>query len=122
MLAGVVGLAGAVGAVARFTADRAVEARLGGAFPFGTFVVNVAGSLLLGLAAGLALEHGLDPDIRTVLGAGFCGGLTTWSTASWETVRLAEEGLGRLAVANAVGGLVASLLAAGAGLAVTGAL
>src|SRR5207237_7875961 len=87
-LAIVVGLAGAAGAVARYLLDGAVQDRTAGPFPFGTLTVNVVGSLVLGVLAGLALDHTGSSAVRTVLGAGFCGGLTTWSTASWETVRL----------------------------------
>ena len=116
MLVLVVGLAGAIGAVSRYLVDGAVEDRTAGPFPFGTLAVNVAGSLLLGLLTGLALYHGLGRAPRAVIGTVFCGGLTTWSSVSWETVSLAERGAPGAAAANAVGGLVVSVLAAGLGI------
>jgi fluoride exporter len=117
-LALVVGLAGGIGSASRYLIDGVVQGRTGGVFPFGTLTVNVIGSFLLGLLTGLALYHGLANAPKAVLGAGFCGGLTTWSTASWETVRLAEEGAHGKAAVNAVGGLAISIAAAAAGIAV----
>lgn len=91
ILALVVAGAGAVGAGARYLLDGFVQDRTSGVFPFGTLTVNVLGSCLLGLLTALALHH-VGSEARTILGVGFCGGLTTWSTATWETVRLVEEG------------------------------
>jgi fluoride exporter len=118
-LAIVVGLAGGVGSAFRYLVDGAVQDRTSGLLPFGTLTVNVIGSLILGLLTGLALYHGLTKAPKAVLGAGFCGGLTTWSTASWETVRLAEEGAPGQAAANAIGGLGVSVAAAALGIALT---
>lgn len=109
--------AGAVGASARHLLDRAVAGRARGEFPWGTFAVNVTGSLLLGLLTGLALYRGFPHAPQAVIGAGFCGAFTTFSTHAYETVRLVEDGaLGR-AARNGAGTLVASLVAAAAGLA-----
>jgi fluoride exporter len=116
-LALVVGLFGAVGTVLRYLADGAVGDRVGGPFPWGTLSVNVAGSLVLGLLIGLTWYHGLAEHWRIALGTGLCGGFTTWSTASWETVRLAEEGLWHHAVSYALGGLALALGAGAAGIA-----
>jgi fluoride exporter len=115
-LAVVVGLAGAVGAVARYLLDGAVQDRTAGSFPFGTLTVNVVGSLILGFLAGYALSHTGGRTARTIVGTGFCGGLTTWSTASWETVRLAEEGATATAVRFTVVSVVASFAAAAVGI------
>lgn len=115
-LALVVGVAGALGAVLRYLADGAVQDRSTGFFPFGTLTVNVVGSFVLGLVAGLTLGHGVSGRLETVVGTGLCGGLTTWSTVTWETVRLAEEesiGAGALAT---LANLAASLVAAAVGL------
>jgi CrcB protein len=117
-----VALAGAAGAVARSLVDGAVQRQLGAPVPIGTLVVNVAGSFILGLLTGAALYHQPDPAIRTVLGTGFCGALTTWSTLSWETVRLVEEGTPRAAVIAMVGGLTTSLVAGAAGIGLVGLL
>ena len=111
--------AGAGGAVARYLLDRAVADRTAGAFPWGTFVINVTGSFLLGVITGLALHHGLSRTSRIVLGTGFCGAYTTFSTFSFETVRLVEEGALAEAFRNAAGTFVAGAAAAALGLAAT---
>lgn len=118
-LAVVVGLAGALGAVARYLIDGAVQDRTSGLFPFGTVAVNLIGSLVLGVLAGLALHHAGTTTAKTVIGTGFCGGLTTWSTASWETVRLMEDEPGRTAMLFTVANLAGCLAIAGVGLLVT---
>ncbi|KNE82954.1 MULTISPECIES: fluoride efflux transporter CrcB [Streptomyces] len=112
-----VALGAAVGAPLRYLTDRAVQARHGSVFPWGTVVVNVAGSLLLGLLTG-ALGAGTGSDrARLLLVTGLCGALTTYSTFSYETLRLAERGRAGLAVANVglslAGGLGAYVLGAG---------
>jgi fluoride exporter len=116
-LAIVVGLAGGIGAVLRYLVDGAVQDRVSGAFPFGTLSVNLAGSLVLGFVTGLLWYHGLSDHVKAAVGVGFCGGLTTWSTAAWESVRLTEDGLFRDAFVYTLGGLAAGLLAATAGIA-----
>jgi CrcB protein len=109
--------AGAVGAPLRYLVDTAVQARVRGQFPWGTLVVNATGSLVLGFIVGLATYHAFPNAPKVVLGAGFCGSYTTFSTYAFETVRLAEEGEARLAVVNALGTLVAGAGAAALGLA-----
>lgn len=113
-------LAGALGAVARVVADGVVRARYGRRFPVGTVAINVTGSLVLGVLTGLVLAHDAPDGVRTIAGAGFCGGYTTFSTASFETARLVHDGRPIAAVVNAAGTLLLSLLAAGVGLALTG--
>lgn len=108
-------LLGGVGAVCRFVLDAVVRARRPGHFPSGTLVVNVLGSLLLGALAGLVLRGGADPDLRLVLGTGFCGGFTTFSTASLECVRLVQAGRRALALAYLLGGAACCLAAAALG-------
>lgn len=103
-----VALGAAVGAVCRWLTDRFIQSRHSSFFPWGTFTVNVAGSLLLGLLLGL----GSAPDLMLVLGAGFCGGFTTFSTFSFETVVLADEGRSAVARVYVVASLVAGLAAA----------
>lgn len=118
----VVAGAGGLGAVARFLADGAVQDRTSGPFPYGTLAVNVAGSFVLGLIAGAVWYHGAGSRLDAVAGAGLCGGFTTWSTASWESVRLAESGYLAHAAAFTLGGLAAALAAAVAGVALVAAL
>jgi len=113
-------LAGGLGAVCRLVVDGAVRARWGRG-PYGTLVINVGGSLLLGLLSGLVLFHGVPPAWRSVLGTGFCGGYTTFSTASFETVRLIQERRPVAAVLNGAGSLVLTVLAGGLGLLLAGA-
>jgi CrcB protein len=109
--------AAGLGAPARYLLDGWVQERTTGAFPWGTFVVNVTGCFLLGALTGLALYHGLDPTVRAVVGTGGIGAYTTFSTFTFETVRLAEEGVVDGAIRNALGSLVVGLAAAAAGLA-----
>jgi len=108
--------------VARVLLDAALTRRTAPRWPLGTAVVNVLGSLLLGLLTGLALRSELPEQVRLAVGTGFCGAFTTFSTASLEVVRLVEERRSAVAVAYAVGGVLASLGAAGLGLALTGGL
>jgi fluoride exporter len=115
-------VAGAIGAPTRYLVDGFVQDRVRGVFPWGTFVINVSGSLLLGFVTGLALYHGLGDLPQTAIGTGFCGAYTTFSTFSYETVRLLEEGSVGLAAGNAFGSVIAGLAAAAAGLAIAAAL
>ena len=94
MLAIVVGVAGGVGAVVRYLVDGAVHQRIPRTFPYGTLLINVSGSLVLGLVTGLLWYHGLPARARLVVGVGFCGGLTTWSTAAWESCAWPRTGAG----------------------------
>lgn len=111
-----VGLAAAVGAVCRYLLDIAVQRRHGRTFPFGTLVINVLGSFVLGLFTGLALHHGLGARTTAIVGVGLCGGFTTFSTWMWESLALSESGAYAEAAANVVASLALGLAAAGAGL------
>ncbi|MEU6409832.1 fluoride efflux transporter CrcB [Microbispora sp. NPDC046933] len=115
-------LGGAVGAPARYLADRLVQRLHDSVFPWGTLSVNVAGSLLLGLLLGARDGLGLPAAAVTLLGAGFCGALTTFSTFGFESVRLLEEGSVLEAGLNALGSLVLGVLAAAAGFALAALL
>ncbi|KGM17945.1 chromosome condensation protein CrcB [Actinotalea fermentans ATCC 43279 = JCM 9966 = DSM 3133] len=110
-----VALAGGLGAAARFVVDGAVRARTAQALPVATMLVNVTGSLVIGLLNGAAQWHGLGPTWLVVAATGFCGGYTTFSTAMIETVRLAQSDEWRWAVANALGTLALCVAAAAAG-------
>jgi CrcB protein len=108
-------LGAAVGAPARYLTDRAVQARHDTPFPWGTFTVNVAGSLVLGVLVGAAAHHDLPPELVAGLGTGFCGALTTYSTFGYETVRLASAGARLFAALNVVASLAAGFGAAALG-------
>ena len=111
-----VALAGGLGAVARLGLDGLVRMRVSASFPLGTVVVNVTGSFVLGLVTGLTLAHAVPGELRLVVGTGFCGGYTTFSTASFETVRLVEQRRTGLALLNAVGTVVVTVGVAALGL------
>ncbi|MFJ8492858.1 fluoride efflux transporter CrcB [Streptomyces sp. NPDC094038] len=111
-----------VGAPLRYLTDRAVQARHDSVFPWGTFVVNVTGCLILGLLTGAATAGAAGPHLQLLLGTGLCGALTTYSTFSYETLRLTETGAGLYAAANVVASLVAGLGAAFAGVAIAQAV
>ena len=116
-LALLVAAAGGLGAVVRALIIHHMGLRRADPLPVGTFVVNLSGSLLLGVLTGLSLYHGLGPRWLAFAGAGLCGGYTTWSTASWETIHLVHTGHRTEAVVYTVGGLAACLAGAAAGLA-----
>jgi fluoride exporter len=115
----IVGLlvAGAAGAVLRYLVDRAVQSRLDSDFPLGILVVNVSGALALGFLVGLGVRHGISTAWLTVVGTGLIGAYTTFSTFTYDGVRLAEADQWGLAVTNLVVSLVAGIGAAAAGLA-----
>lgn len=111
-----VAVAGSAGALARYLLDRAVIARAPSEFPYGTLLVNVSGSLVLGFVTGLALYHGLGANEQLVVGAGFCGAYTTFSTLTFESLALVEQRDVAAAVVNLAGSTALGLLAAAAGL------
>ena len=83
-----VGVGAAVGAPLRYLTDRALQHRFGALLPVGTLAVNLVASFLLGLLAGV---HALSPAVAALVGSGFCGALSTWSTFGFETVRLIQR-------------------------------
>ena len=111
---------GLVGAPLRYVADRAVQARHDSLFPWGTFSVNVLGSLVLGFLTGAAAA--LPHDLQLLVGTGFCGALTAYSTFSYETIRLYEDRARFLAIANVTASIVAGLGSVFLGVAVSEAI
>jgi CrcB protein len=109
---------GFVGASSRYLLDRAVNRRTDSELPWGTFLINVTGSLLFGLLTGLVLSHHLGSVPKALVGTGFCGAYTTFSTFTYETLRLVEEGELRQAALNVTASVVIGLAAATAGVAV----
>lgn len=115
-------LGGMLGAPLRYLTDRAVSSRHDSVFPWGTFAVNVVGSFVLGGIAAGAARHGWPSSVPLFVGTGVCGGLTTFSTFGYETVRLMTAGALRMAAWNVLGSLAAGLAAAAAGWALVSAL
>jgi fluoride exporter len=112
---GVVG-AGAAGAICRYVVDGALQSRWRGPFPIGTLVINVSGSLVLGAIAGYVIHHASAPaGVRVVIGTGFVGAYTTFSTLAYEALQLAREGARGYAFANLLGSMAAGIAAAALG-------
>ncbi|AYN42821.1 fluoride efflux transporter CrcB [Streptomyces dangxiongensis] len=112
----------AVGAPLRYLTDRAVQARHDSPFPWGTFVVNVTGCLVLGLLTGAVSAGAAGHPVQLLVGTGLCGALTTYSTFSYETLRLTEAGSGLYAALNVVASVTAGLAAALTGVSLADAL
>lgn len=111
-----VALAGGLGAVARFALDTAIRSRRVTRMPWGTITINLSGSLLLGLLVGLVGAGALAGEWQWALGVGFLGGYTTFSTASFETVRLLQQRAWGVAAVNGLVQLVAATALAALGL------
>ena len=108
-----------VGAPLRYAVDVWLRARLAPECPWGTFAVNVAGSASAGAVAAAVAGPGAAPSwVFTLVGTGFCGALTTFSTFGYETVRLAEQGRAAAALVNVGSSVVAGYTACAAGWAV----
>jgi CrcB protein len=115
-LAGLV-VGGAVGAMARYLLGGAIHKRTNGPFPLSTFVINVTGSLVLGVVTGAVLYSGLANMVKIWVGTGFCGAFTTFSTFTFESVALVERGAVTVALRYALLSLLVATTAAAAGLA-----
>jgi CrcB protein len=111
-----VGAGAFAGAIARYLVSLWAAERFGAAFPIGTLLVNASGSLLLAFLVVLTTDRlGMGPAARLLLGTGFCGGYTTFSTFSYETLTLLEAGALLPGVLNLAASLALGLLAAMAG-------
>ena len=115
-------IGGAVGAPLRYLTDQAVQTRHDTVFPWGTFTVNIVGSAVLGLVTGAVLATAAPHSVQLLVGVGFCGALTTYSTFSYETLRLYEDGASFYALANVIISVAAALGAAFTGAAVAQAV
>lgn len=109
-------VAGGLGAAARLLLDGIIRSHTRGTTPWGTITINLTGSLLLGLVAGLASSQILPETWHLIIGSGFLGGYTTFSTASFETVRLVQERKWTIGALNGLGTLVGATALAGFGL------
>ena len=112
-----IAVGGAVGSVLRYGLGSFLQQRAGPGFPVGTLVVNVTGSLLLGFLMRWLLETTAPTELRAALTIGLCGGFTTFSTFSADTVRLIEDGSWTRAGGYVLASVALSLLAMAAGLA-----
>ena len=108
----------AVGAPLRYLTDRLLQGRHDSRFPWGTFMANMAGSLLLGFVYALPASHA----VQLLIGTGFCGALTTYSTFSYETLMLARSGARTMALLNVTASVLAGLGAAYCGMAIAQAI
>jgi len=108
---------GSIGAVMRFLVSTGIYSWLGRGFPYGTLVVNVLGSLLMGLLYELFLQRlSISPEARAILLVGFLGAFTTFSTFSIETINLIEQGYLIKAITNVFASVILCILAAWCGL------
>jgi CrcB protein len=107
-----VAIGAALGGVSRYYLASAIQHRMGATFPWGTLVVNLTGSLLLGFIVRYALATpAVSVEMRALLTTGFCGGYTTFSTYSFETASLLEDGQYSRAGVYALGSMVLALVA-----------
>jgi CrcB protein len=118
-----IALGGAAGAITRYLIDQWISQRVAGAFPWGTMVINLSGSLALGVLFALAVERGVLPaSLRGPLLVGFIGAYTTFSTLMLESWRLMEDGALLLGLLNLVGSSVVGMIALVGGLLIGRAL
>lgn len=99
--------------------DGLIRQRLRTALPWGTILINVTGSFALGFLAGLVMRGQAPESLLLILGTGFLGGYTTFSTASLETIRLVQSGRVGLALINGLGSMAASVVSAAAGVGIS---
>jgi CrcB protein len=108
-------LGGAIGAPLRYLTDLFVQSRHDSVFPWGTFTVNILGSLILGITAAAVIDLGSPTWVLALVGTGLCGAFTTFSTFGFETIRLLEEGSVATAATNCIASLVVGLAACAGG-------
>jgi CrcB protein len=112
-----VGIGGFLGSIARYVTVRTVDARLNQLFPFGTLTVNVVGCFVIGIIAGIAgRQAGGGENLRAFLGAGFCGGFTTFSAFALENHNLLSERMAGTSLLYIGGSVVAGIAAVFGGL------
>lgn len=118
-----IGFAGALGALARYAVSLAALRWLGEDFPYGTLCVNLAGCFLLGVIAELTMEDaGLAPQTRAIIGTGFLGAFTTFSTFGVDTYRAMQAGAWGVAASNVAINVVGGIILVAAGVALASAL
>lgn len=115
-----VGLGGGIGSMARYATQRWFATAMTGAFPWGTFVVNITGCLLIGLLWGTSMKGSLSDDWKPLLMAGLCGGFTTFSAFTMEGISLVREQKTGLFLLYVLGSICTGLLATYGGLLLSG--
>lgn len=112
-----VGVGGFIGANVRYWLSAWIDQNFGLRFPLGTFIINLTGSLILGFVATLAVERALiDPRWRLAIAVGFVGAYTTFSTFTYESIKLIESGSYGLAALNVVASAILGLIGAAIGM------
>jgi CrcB protein len=111
-----IAVGGAIGAVSRYELGRLIQPAGAGAFPWGTFAINVIGSLILGFVYKY-FDPMSSPQLRALYGIGFCGGFTTFSTFSYDAVRLMQDGQAGRAAAYVMGSVAVCIAGTFAGIA-----
>ena len=118
-----VGVGGFIGANVRYWLGAWIDQNFGLRFPLGTFIINLSGSLILGFVATLALERALiDPRWRLAIAVGFVGAYTTFSTFTYESIKLIESGSYGLAALNVFASTLLGLIGAAIGIAIARAI
>ncbi len=115
-LIGFVALGSAAGAPTRYLLDRFIQSRHERILPFGTWLINITGCFSLGLLTGVVQHHGVEPRVLAAAATGFIGSYTTFSTFTWETMRLVEDDAFFSALANVVVSTSVGMAAAATGL------
>lgn len=111
-----VGAGGFLGSALRYLISYQMESKILSSFPYGTFTVNIIGSLLLGMIIGSTLKDVASPEVRLLLATGFCGGFTTFSTFSYEFFALLQDGQFQIGFSYMAASLAGGLLAVWAGI------
>jgi CrcB protein len=110
-----VGMGGFAGSVARYATVRLIDGRLNSFFPYGTFAVNVTGSLILGIVIGVLDQPGEKTNLRLLLTTGFCGGFTTFSSFAFENINLINQKLTTTALLYTLLSIVIGFIAVACG-------
>jgi len=111
----IIGAGGVLGGIGRFLLGTWVTSRTSSSYPFGTFIINISGSILLGCLAALHGQHEISETLYAFFGIGFCGAYTTFSTFGVETIRLLERKLKSQAIIYVISSVFLSIVGAGAG-------
>jgi CrcB protein len=106
-----IGVGGGIGSILRYLLSRYIELRILTSFPLGTFTVNIVGCFIIGVIYGLTIRNLAPPEMRFLLATGFCGGFTTFSTFSYESLSLLRDGQLWFAFLYMAGSLLAGLAA-----------